>query len=149
MDGRSRVARLAGIIVVAVGAMLGLGACGDGGGEPTETVTVIVTVTPDPPADSGPGDEPTEPVASDSEESPPEQTFVVPDLVGMNLQDAQDALQALGSYLLDQEDASGEGRLQIDDSNWQVCTQEPAPGTEVPLSATIRLDSVKLDEVCP
>ncbi|NLF03423.1 MAG: hypothetical protein GX593_00140 [Actinomycetales bacterium] len=73
----------------------------------------------------------------------------MPDLVGLVLQDAQNSLQALGSRSLDQQDASGQDRMQINDSNWTVCTQEPAAGAEIPLSATVILASVKLDEVCP
>jgi hypothetical protein len=75
--------------------------------------------------------------------------IVMPDLVGMNLQVAQDALQALGSYILDQEDASGLDRLQIIDSNWHVCAQEPAPGSTIQPEALIILSSVKLEESCP
>jgi len=73
----------------------------------------------------------------------------MPDLAGRVLQDAQDSLQALGSRSLDQQDATGQDRMQINDSNWTVCTQEPAAGTEVPLDATVILASVKLDETCP
>jgi len=73
----------------------------------------------------------------------------MPDVTGMVLQDAQNKLQALGSYLMDQQDASGQKRLQVNDSNWRVCTQQPAPGTEVPVSATVTLASVKLQETCP
>jgi beta-lactam-binding protein with PASTA domain len=75
--------------------------------------------------------------------------FVMPDLVGLVLQDAQDQLQALGSHNLDQEDAAGLGRIQILDSNWMVCRQSPSPGTEVSLDGLVTLWSVKLDESCP
>lgn len=73
----------------------------------------------------------------------------MPGLVGMNLQLAQDTLQAEGSYLMDQTDASGLGRFQVDDSNWQVCAQSPAAGAEVPVDAMVTLAAVKLDESCP
>jgi hypothetical protein len=73
----------------------------------------------------------------------------MPELVGMVLQDAQDKLQSLGSYMLDQQDATGLDRMQILDSNWKVCSQAPAPGARVPLSATVALASVKLSESCP
>jgi len=89
------------------------------------------------------------PTTAATAEATADGTFVMPGLVGQNLQDAQDSLQALGSYFLDQTDASGDGRMQVDDDNWQVCTQEPAAGTEVPLDATVVLGSVKLDERCP
>jgi hypothetical protein len=73
----------------------------------------------------------------------------MPNLVGGNLQLGQDTLQALGSYVLDQEDAAGLGRLQVNDSNWQVCTQNPTPGREVPLETLVVLAAVKLSEQCP
>ncbi len=77
------------------------------------------------------------------------QTFVMPKVVGMVLQDAQDLLQAKGSYLMDQQDASGRGRMQILDRNWRVCRQNPAPGKKVPITTIVVLASVKLSERCP
>lgn len=73
----------------------------------------------------------------------------MPNLVGENLQLAQDQLQALGSYLMDQEDAAGLSRVQVIDSNWQVCVQSPAPGKTVPVDTMVVLSSVKLAEHCP
>jgi beta-lactam-binding protein with PASTA domain len=73
----------------------------------------------------------------------------MPDLVGQNLQDAQDTLQNLGSYLLDQEDATGKGRPQIMDRNWQVCSQHPAAGTRVQVKDMVTLRAVKNSETCP
>lgn len=76
-------------------------------------------------------------------------TNAMPNLVGMVLQDAQDRLQSMGSYLMDQQDASGQGRLQLLDSNWKVCTQSPPPGTALSLATVVTLAAVKLDEACP
>jgi hypothetical protein len=73
----------------------------------------------------------------------------MPRLVGENLQLAQDKLQALGSYFVDQEDASGLGRLQVNDSNWKVCKQSPAPGRKTPTETIVILSAVKLSEQCP
>ncbi len=75
--------------------------------------------------------------------------FVMPDVTGLSLQDAQDQLQALGSFLMNQEDATDQGRTQINDSNWTVCTQDPAPGTVHSKLAIVTLYSVKKDEACP
>ena len=72
----------------------------------------------------------------------------MPEVVGMVLQDAQDQLQSMGSFLMDQTDARGWGRLQILDSNWKVCSQDPAPGATVPISTLVTLASVKLSEHC-
>jgi len=92
------------------------------------------------------------PSASQSEEpseSAAPTVFTMPDLVGDNLQAAQDELQSLGSLLIDQQDASGEGRMQVNDSNWTVCTQEPAAGVEAPITTVVIPAVVKDDEVCP
>ena len=57
-------------------------------------------------------------------------------------------LQSKGSYILDQEDFKGLSRFQINDSNWKVCKQSPAPGKSVPVSTVVTLYSVKLTERC-
>lgn len=72
----------------------------------------------------------------------------MPNVVGMNLQLAQDLLQSKGSYLMDQTDAIGLGRIQILDSNWRVCKQSPSAGAKIPTSSVVTLASVKLAEVC-
>jgi hypothetical protein len=76
-------------------------------------------------------------------------TFTMPALVGFNLQDAQDVLQSFGSFLLTQTDATGMGRFQMLDSNWKVCYQRPAAGSEVDILKLIELGAVKLEEACP
>ena len=58
----------------------------------------------------------------------------MPDAVGMDLQSAQDLLQdTAGNFLYysSSEDATGEGRMQLMDSNWVVCSQNVAPGATV------------------
>jgi beta-lactam-binding protein with PASTA domain len=75
-------------------------------------------------------------------------TFVMPALVGANLQDAQDALQARGSFLLTQTDGTGLGRFQMLDSNWRVCAQDPRAGTTTSLATLVELVAVKLAEPC-
>lgn len=75
--------------------------------------------------------------------------FTMPNVKGMNLQLAQDLLQAKGSYLVDQEDALGLSRFQLVDSNWKVCRQSPKSGAKTATSAMVTLTSVKLTEKCP
>ena len=77
------------------------------------------------------------------------ETFKMPKVVGKNLQDSQDKLQSLGSWLMDQEDAKGLDRWQILDSNWKVCSQKPKAGKVVPIETIVVLKSVKLGERCP
>lgn len=75
-------------------------------------------------------------------------TFVMPALVGTNLQEAQDALQARGSFLLTQTDGTGQGRFQMLDYNWKVCGQHPSAGTVTDLVTLVELVAVKLSEAC-
>jgi hypothetical protein len=50
---------------------------------------------------------------------------------GTDLQDAQDLVQETGVFLSQSEDATGEGRMQVIDSNWTVVAQRPEPGTPI------------------
>ncbi|MEQ1703739.1 MAG: PASTA domain-containing protein [Ilumatobacteraceae bacterium] len=59
---------------------------------------------------------------------PPTQPLM-PQVVCMNLQDAQDLIQTVGVFYSRSVDATGEGRNQLVDSNWQVVAQSPEPGT--------------------
>jgi hypothetical protein len=75
----------------------------------------------------------------------------MPNLVGSNLQAAQDKIQALTGnpiFITFSHDASGQGRRQVLDSNWKVCAQNVVPGE--PFTATTRIDfgAVKLAENC-
>ncbi|MFD3462530.1 PASTA domain-containing protein [Nocardia fluminea] len=49
----------------------------------------------------------------------------------MNLQEAQNTIQAAGVFFSRSTDASGRGRAQMMDRNWTVVAQEPAPGTPI------------------
>jgi hypothetical protein len=70
---------------------------------------------------------------------------LMPDVVCMNLQDAQDEIQDHGVFFSKSEDATGEGRRQIRDSNWIVVAQEPEPGEPVGEREAV-LSVVKTDE---
>lgn len=57
---------------------------------------------------------------------------LMPDVpCGTDLQDAQDEVQAAGVFFSRSEDATGQDRNQIIDSNWTVVSQQPAPGTSI------------------
>lgn len=74
---------------------------------------------------------------------------LMPDVVCMNLQDAQDHIQSeTGVFLSLSEDASGAGRSQMIDSNWIVVAQRPSPGTPIGEGDAV-LSAVKLDEPNP
>ncbi|MER5937019.1 PASTA domain-containing protein [Streptomyces sp. NPDC001928] len=91
-----------------------------------------------------PVDAPTEDSGADDAESG---TATLPDLVGQDLQAAQDAAQAAGFYVLDDQDASGQDRLQVFDRNWTVCSQDPEAGTH-PTDTAVTLYAVKDTETC-
>lgn len=75
-------------------------------------------------------------------------TFVMPALVGMNLQRAQNQLQARGSFILTQTDGTGEGRFQMLDYGWKVCAQDPPAGSVTDIVRMVELVTVKLSESC-
>ena len=66
-------------------------------------------------------------------------TVKVPDVSGMNHQDAQDAMQAAGLYNLREVDSSGKKRMMIIDRNWCQTGQDPKPGTVVSAGAVVTL----------
>ena len=55
----------------------------------------------------------------------------MPAVVCMNLQDAQDLIQENGVFYSRSNDATGEGRNQVIDSNWVVVGQTPEAGTPI------------------
>ncbi|MGX1808542.1 PASTA domain-containing protein [Nocardia sp. NPDC055321] len=54
---------------------------------------------------------------------------LMPSVVCMNLQAAQDTIQEAGVFFSRSKDATGADRMQVIDSNWVVVAQSPAPGT--------------------
>lgn len=76
--------------------------------------------------------------------------FLMPDLVGSDLQSAQDAVQELGVFYSVSHDLLG-SRNQVLDSNWIVCDQNVTPGQRVTGEAEGKLDFgvVKREEQCP
>lgn len=71
---------------------------------------------------------------------------MIPDVVGVNHQLAQDTMQAAGFFNLTEEDATGAGRALIVDRNWVVVSQQPRAGKRMPSDTTIILKSKKLDD---
>lgn len=137
------------LIVMAAVAVIA-GCSNDGGSGPIEITSgttpagepAALATTPEPSSRTTEPDPTTKP-------RPSAKTFTMPKVTGKNLQAAQDELQSRGSYLMDQSDATGEARLQLQDNNWKVCTQTPKPGAQVKVSVVVKLAAVKLDEPCP
>jgi hypothetical protein len=115
--------------------------CGGAGG-PAATVTVHDTAQ-------------SSSRATASAAAPPAgaQSWVMPDLRGQTLQAAQDAIQALTgnpAFFSSSTDLTGQGRMQVMDRNWQVCSSTPAPGENFTSTSTVDFGVVKLDsESCP
>jgi membrane protein implicated in regulation of membrane protease activity len=63
----------------------------------------------------------------------------------MNLQDAQDLIQENGVFFSRSDDATGEGRMQVNDSNWIVVGQTPEAGSPVTEAEAV-LSVVKIGE---
>lgn len=111
---------------------------------PTETVTVQATTPPvtttesvAPPTTLEPA--PTTPAAVAAA------PVAMPAVVCMNLQNAQDLIQAAGVFFSRSEDATGAGRNQVLDRNWSVVAQTPEPGALVTEGEAV-LSVVKLGE---
>jgi hypothetical protein len=72
--------------------------------------------------------------------------ITMPNVVGLDHQAAQNALQGEGLYALDEKDCSGQDRLLLFDRNWEVVKTSPPAGTRVSEDTTITLCSVKQGE---
>jgi len=75
----------------------------------------------------------------------------MPNLVGRNLQDAQDTIQALTGNAIfptKSHDATGRGRHQILDRDWKVCSQNVTPGATTTSNIAIDFGAAKLSEQC-
>ena len=69
----------------------------------------------------------------------------MPNVVCMTLQDAQDLIQDQGVFFSKSEDASGQDRKQLVDSNWVVIEQNLPPGTRFSEGDAV-LKVLKIDE---
>ncbi|SEG80798.1 PASTA domain-containing protein [Thermomonospora echinospora] len=123
---------------------------GDAEAKPAATVTVTRTVPPASTATDAPGssEKPTtgEPDPTDENSEPAAGKRRLPNVVGMNHQEAQDRLQAAGFRRLSEEDATGRNRILLWDRNWVVVDQIPKPGSRIPLDTRIILRSKKLTD---
>ena len=72
--------------------------------------------------------------------------ITVPNVVGLDHQAAQNAMQGEGLYNLDEKDCSGQNRLLLFDRNWEVVSTSPAGGSSVSEDTQITICSVKQGE---
>ncbi|MHC9290822.1 hypothetical protein ACRCUN_00040 [Mycobacterium sp. LTG2003] len=81
-----------------------------------------------------------------------ESTWTMPNLIGKDLQGAQDGIQSLTGgevWFSSSTDLTGQGRAQISDRNWQVCSSTPPPGATFTVSTEIDFGVVRVSEDCP
>jgi beta-lactam-binding protein with PASTA domain len=90
------------------------------------TVPVEVSITVPSGTESASTEDGVNPLGGDSPEDK-----LMPDVVCMNLQEAQDEIQDHGVFFSRSEDASGDDRRQIVDRNWVVVSQFPAAGSPI------------------
>lgn len=124
----SSLARAATCVVLAAG-LLACGAAPD----PAQA--------PPPPPTTPPVVAPVEqPVEQAVPAEPASTIWTMPDLVGANLQDAQNTMQRMtdfGIAVTYSHDESGAGRAQVLDRNWKVCSQNVPPGDTVTARARL------------
>lgn len=143
----------------AAGALLiALVIAGCGGGADTATTTTVTETataavatetevsTTEPPTTEAPTTEAPPPMThATATTAPPEEPATMPDVVCMNLQDAQNKIQDAGVFFSRSTDATGRGRSQILDRNWIVVAQTPDPGTPIGEGDAV-LSAVKIGE---
>jgi hypothetical protein len=131
-------------LVLGVLAAAALAGC-SAGTTPAAAPTTVTVTAPAP----APTPAPTSALATAAPQVAAEWTM--PDVVGMNLQAAQDHVQAvtdLGVPLMTSTDGTGESRMQVMDRNWVVCEQTPAAGSTITSGDVPDFVVVKDDESC-
>lgn len=138
-----------------VGALTG---CGGGSGPAaTSTVTATSRVTVTYSSTQPSATAPMAPAASSPTDAAPAagapaESWIMPNEIGKNLQQAQNDLQALTGnpmFVSTSEDLTGKGRQQIMDSNWQVCSSSPPPGSAFTSQTNVVFGVVRDSETCP
>ena len=79
-------------------------------------------------------------------------SWTMPNLVGTDLQGAQDTIQSVTHgkvWFSSSTDLTGQGRAQIVDRNWVVCSSTPSPGAAFTATTTIDFGVVRDTETCP
>ncbi|MFE6757497.1 hypothetical protein ACFVDQ_28425 [Streptomyces sp. NPDC057684] len=69
----------------------------------------------------------------------------MPDFQGKSVKAARETLDS--SYSITVNDATGQNRIVFMESNWQICTQNPTPGTRLD-GRPVKFNAVKFDEPC-
>lgn len=127
------------LLAAGIAGMLAVSACGSSG-EPAPTVTVTASPstssTPQHTAEDsgdGAGSAPVSsaPPADDAAAHTDGKKGVMPEVICMDLQSAQNKIQDNGVFFSRSEDATGKARQQLWDRNWIVVAQRPAAGEPI------------------
>lgn len=117
----------------------------------THTSTVIVTQPAATSAIAEPA--PVDPTPPAAVPATAPTNWTMPDLIGRNLQLAQDEIQRITAnaiFYTSSTDLTGKSRNQIMDRNWQVCSSTPPPGSTITKDTSIDFGVVRIDsESCP
>ena len=132
--------RLGAAIAVVGSLVFVAAACGSSSDSASESTVAPTTVAPTTAAP--------EITAAPTTTAAPAATAIMPDVVCMNLQAAQNKIQENGVFYSDSFDATGEGRMQINDSNWIVVSQTPSAGSPI-TEGSANLGAVKEGEPNP
>ena len=153
---------MGGLLVTA--AIGGIAACSSGGNssdhqaaeQPAAAAAVAPAMTQTPSHASKPASHaavtPTDAAAPPAQSDALPQSWVMPNEVGKVLQDAQDDVQRASGdpvFVSHSQDATGQDRFQVLDSNWKVCSQNIAAGHQVAWDGHVVFTAVKLSETCP
>lgn len=156
VEGRrfSRIARsvaVTGAGLAFVGVMAGCSSSGEttAVSEASSTGSAPATTTPTPTTTATTTMETSLPPAAEPPVVPAPEVVaapvLMPPVVCMNLQAAQNLIQDAGVFLSRSEDATGAGRMQVNDSNWIVVGQTPGVGVPIEEGDAV-LSVVKVDE---
>ncbi|MBZ6104119.1 PASTA domain-containing protein [Streptomyces olivaceus] len=83
--------------------------------------------------------------AGGDQAEPEEAGSSMPDFTGKSVKVARQALD--GSTSITVNDVSGQGRMVLMESNWQVCSTDPAAGTKLD-GQPVTIETVKFGESC-
>ncbi|SSC25188.1 PASTA domain-containing protein [Klenkia terrae] len=127
-----------------------LGGCGSDEPAATSAATSASAVAPTTEAPATTPAPAPAPAVTPTTVAAPVVDFAMPDLVGTDLQTAQDTIQTYGVFLTVSHDLLGT-RNQVLDSNWIVCDQNVAAGQQVTgeVEGSIDFGVVKREEGCP